>query len=92
VGVLVAAERLVEIGEHCMLANGCFVTDSSHRYDDPEKPITWQGFESKGSTRIGDNCWFGANAVVTRDVPPGCTVAGVPAKVVERTRARELIL
>ncbi len=59
-GVMVAAQELVEIGEHCMLANGCFVSDASHRYDDPEKPITWQGFESKGPTRIGDNCWLGA--------------------------------
>jgi acetyltransferase-like isoleucine patch superfamily enzyme len=70
-GVMVAAERLVEIGDHCMLANGCFVTDSSHRYDDPERPITWQGFESKGPTRIADNCWLGANVVVTSGVSIG---------------------
>ena len=57
-GVMVAAQELVEIGEHCMLANGCFVSDATHRYDDPEQPITWQGFESKGPTRIGDNCWL----------------------------------
>ena len=70
-GVMVAAERLVEIGDHCMLANGCFVSDSSHRYDDLELPITWQGFESKGPTRIGDNCWLGAHAVVTSGVTIG---------------------
>jgi acetyltransferase-like isoleucine patch superfamily enzyme len=70
-GVMIAAERLVEIGDHCMLANGCFVTDSSHRFDDPRRPITWQGFESKGPTRIGDNCWLGANVVVTSGVNIG---------------------
>jgi acetyltransferase-like isoleucine patch superfamily enzyme len=70
-GVMVAAERLVEIGEHCMLANGCFVTDSSHRYDDPELPVPWQGFVSKGPTRIGDNCWLGTNVVVTSGVTIG---------------------
>ena len=70
-GVMVAAERLVEIGDHCMLANGCFVSDSSHRYEDLEVPITWQGFESKGPTRIGDNCWLGAHAVVTSGVTIG---------------------
>ena len=70
-GVMVAAERLVEIGEHCMLANGCFVSDSSHRYDDLELPITWQGFESEGPTRIGDNCWLGAHTVVTSGVTIG---------------------
>ncbi len=70
-GVMVASQELVEIGAHCMLANGCFVSDASHRYDDPEKPITWQGFESKGPTRIGDNCWLGTNVVVTSGVSIG---------------------
>jgi acetyltransferase-like isoleucine patch superfamily enzyme len=70
-GVMVAAEDLVEIGAHCMLANGCFVSDASHRFDDPDKPITWQGFQSKGPTRIGDNCWLGANVVVTSGVSIG---------------------
>jgi len=70
-GVMVAAQELVEIGDHCMLANGCFVSDASHRYEDPGKPITWQGFESKGPTRIADNCWLGANVVVTSGVSIG---------------------
>jgi acetyltransferase-like isoleucine patch superfamily enzyme len=70
-GVMVAAEQLVEIGDHCMLANGCFVSDASHRYDDPTRPITWQGFQSKGPTRIGDNCWLGANVIVTSGVTIG---------------------
>jgi acetyltransferase-like isoleucine patch superfamily enzyme len=70
-GVMVAAQELVEIGDHCMLANGCFVSDASHRYDDKQKPITWQGFESKGPTRIADNCWLGANVVVTSGVSIG---------------------
>jgi acetyltransferase-like isoleucine patch superfamily enzyme len=70
-GVMIAAQELVEIGDHCMLANGCFVTDSSHRYGDPERPVPWQGFESKGPTRIGDNCWLGANVVVTSGVSIG---------------------
>jgi acetyltransferase-like isoleucine patch superfamily enzyme len=68
---MVAAQELGEIGEHCMLANGCFVSDASHRFDDPDKPITWQGFESKGPTRIGGNCWLGANVVVTSGVTIG---------------------
>jgi acetyltransferase-like isoleucine patch superfamily enzyme len=71
VGVMIAAQELVEIGSHCLLANGCFVSDANHRYDDPELPITWQGFTSKGPTRIGDNCWLGANVVVTSGVSIG---------------------
>jgi len=71
VGVMVAAIELVEIGAHCMLANNCFVTDADHRFDDLEQPITWQGFTTKGPTRIGDNTWLGANVVVTSGVTIG---------------------
>jgi acetyltransferase-like isoleucine patch superfamily enzyme len=69
--VMVAAHELVEIGAHCMLANGCFVSDANHRFDDPAMPVTWQGFESKGPTRIADNCWLGAGVVVTSGVTIG---------------------
>jgi acetyltransferase-like isoleucine patch superfamily enzyme len=71
IGVMVAAVDLVEIGSHCMLANGCFVTDANHRFDDPETPVPWQGFTTKGPTRIGDNVWLGANVVVTSGVTIG---------------------
>jgi acetyltransferase-like isoleucine patch superfamily enzyme len=70
-GVMVAAMELVEIGDHCMFANGCFVTDADHRFDDPDRPITWQGFQSKGPTRVGDNVWCGANVVITSGVTVG---------------------
>jgi acetyltransferase-like isoleucine patch superfamily enzyme len=70
-GVMVAALERVDIGAHCMFANGCFITDADHRVDDPDTPITWQGFTSKGPTRIGDNVWCGANVVVTSGVTVG---------------------
>jgi acetyltransferase-like isoleucine patch superfamily enzyme len=70
-GVMVAAAELVEIGQHCMFANGCFITDASHRFDDPQEPVPWQGFTSKGPTRIGDNVWCGAHVVVTTGVTIG---------------------
>jgi acetyltransferase-like isoleucine patch superfamily enzyme len=70
-GVMVAATELVEIGSHCMFANGCFVTDANHRFDDPDRPVTWQGFSSRGPTRIGDNTWCGANVVITSGVTVG---------------------
>lgn len=70
-GVMVAAVDLVEIGDHCMAANGCMITDGNHRFDDPSKPVTWQGFDSKGPTRLGDNVWLGANVVVTSGVTIG---------------------
>ena len=36
--VMLAAFERIEIGDHVMFANGCFVGDADHRYDDPEKP------------------------------------------------------
>jgi acetyltransferase-like isoleucine patch superfamily enzyme len=71
IAVMVASLELVEIGDHCMFANGCFVSDSSHRFDDPDRPVTWQGFTSKGPTRVGDNVWCGANVVITGGVTVG---------------------
>jgi acetyltransferase-like isoleucine patch superfamily enzyme len=91
-GVMIAAQELVEIGDHCMFANGCFVTDANHRFDDPDAPITWQGFTTKGPTRIGDNVWCGANVVVTSGVTIGdrCVIGAnsvVTADLPDRTIA-----
>ena len=65
---MIAAHERISIGDHTMFANGCFVGDADHRFDDPDKPITWQGFTSKGPVEIGANCWFGVNCVVTSGV------------------------
>ena len=71
IGVMVAAVELVEIGDHCMFANGCFVTDGNHRFDDPDTPVPWQGFTTKGPVRVADNVWCGANVVITSGVTVG---------------------
>ena len=66
-----AALERIEVGDHVMFANGCFVGDADHRFDDPEVPITHQGFTSKGPVEIGTNCWFGVNCAVTSGVTVG---------------------
>jgi acetyltransferase-like isoleucine patch superfamily enzyme len=71
IGTMVAAQERVTIGDHTMFANNCFVSDAAHRYDDPDTPVTWQGFTSKGPTSIGSNCWFGVNCVVNTGVTIG---------------------
>jgi acetyltransferase-like isoleucine patch superfamily enzyme len=68
---MIASQNEVTIGDHTMFANHCFVSDASHRYDNPDIPVTWQGFDSKGPTRIGSNCWFGIGCVVTTGVTIG---------------------
>ena len=43
----------------------------------------YAGAKIIGGIKIGDNCIVGANAVVVHDVPSGCTVVGVPARVIK---------
>ena len=42
------------------------------------------GAKVLGDVTIGDNSIVGANAVVVKDVPPNCTVVGVPAYIIKR--------
>ena len=70
-GTMIAVHDRVSIGDHTMFANHCFVSDAAHRFDDPNTPVTWQGFTTKGPTSIGSNCWFGVNCVVTSGVTIG---------------------
>jgi len=41
-----------------------------------------------GAITIGDNVVIGANAVVVKDVPADCVVAGVPARIIRRNGVR----
>jgi acetyltransferase-like isoleucine patch superfamily enzyme len=83
-GVMLAALERIEIGDHVMFANGCFVGDADHRFDDPNLPVTWQGFSTQGPVRIGANCWFGVNSVVTSGVSIGARcVVGANSVVTE---------
>ena len=68
---MLAAQEEIVIGDHVMFANGCFVGDASHRFDDPDLPVPWQGFVPEGAVRIGSNCWFGVHCVVTGGVTVG---------------------
>ena len=40
------------------------------------------GAKIVGSVKIGNNVAIGANAVVTKDVPDGAVVVGIPAKII----------
>jgi serine O-acetyltransferase len=46
------------------------------------------GCKVLGDITIGSNVLIGANAVVVKDVPPNSVVAGIPAKVIRRTKDR----
>lgn len=48
------------------------------------------GAKVLGNITVGDHVIVGANAVVIRDVQPGCTVGGVPARVLRVHSAEQI--
>ena len=77
IGVMVAWQGLVEIGDHCMFANGCFVSDADHRFDDPNLPGAVAGLHQQGADAHGRQRLVGANVVVStqrRDGGERCVI------------------
>ena len=94
-GSSIACFNHIRIGCDVAIADNVSIRDSdNHRILNgnhmPTKPISigdhvWIGMNVtilKGVT-IGDGSFIAAGSVVTRDVPPGVLVGGVPAKVIK---------
>ncbi|HSI68466.1 MAG TPA: acyltransferase [Planococcus sp. (in: firmicutes)] len=86
----------ITIGHGVAISEEVVIRDSdNHSILAPDyemsKPISignhvWIGFRAailKGVT-IGDGSIIAAGAIVTKDVPPNCLAAGVPAKIIKR--------
>ncbi|UBM60736.1 acyltransferase [Marinilongibacter aquaticus] len=60
----------VTIGSNTILAQHIVISGLNHLYENPEIPIRDQGV-STSPVEIGDNCWIGANCVITAGVKIG---------------------
>jgi acetyltransferase-like isoleucine patch superfamily enzyme len=96
--VLMQCTTSIEVGQRCMFGQSTIVIDGNHRFRDLTKPMLDQGYDFKPlrieddatvTTKctiignLGTRCFVGANTVVTRDIPPYCVAAGVPARVLD---------
>ncbi len=94
--VLMQCTTAIEIGERCMFGQSSIVVDGQHRFRDLTRPMLHQGYDFS-PIRIGDDAtittkvtvmadvgeraFVGANAVVTKPIPPYTVAAGIPARV-----------
>lgn len=86
--------QLIEIGEYCVFApksvvltHDASLLPATGKYVFKPVKIGNRVFIGYGAVimpgvTIGDDVVIGSNAVVTKDVPPGTVVAGIPAKVI----------
>ena len=96
--VIISADTAIDIGERCGLAQCTYVADGNHRYRDLTMPFLDQGYDYRPLTleddvqihskctivnNIGTRAVIGANAVVSRPIPPYCVAGGVPARVID---------
>jgi acetyltransferase-like isoleucine patch superfamily enzyme len=71
----------LEIGANVLIGPNAVVLSSAHESRDPVLPLAFQG-QRLTPTRIGDDVWIGANAVVTPGVTLGRgTIVGAGAVV-----------
>lgn len=88
-GMGVVIGETAEIGDDVLMFHQ--VTLGGTRFDRAKRHptignnvIIGMGAKIIGAITVGDNAKIGANAVVNRDVPPDCTVVGVPGRIVVR--------
>lgn len=91
-GIGVVIHKNVEIGEYCVIDQGVTIGGRSRIKGVPKignRVYISTGSKVLGRVNIGNDVIIGANAVVIRDAPDGCVLAGVPAKIIKTNKKLE---
>jgi serine O-acetyltransferase len=82
--------RAKRIGANCWINQQVTIGNDTNRGSPTlEDNVTVNaGAKIIGNVTVGANSIVGANAVVVKNVPPNCTVVGVPARIVRRDGKR----
>jgi serine O-acetyltransferase len=95
-GMGVVIGETAEIGDDCTLYHGVTLGGTSwnkgRRHPTLERGVViGAGAKVLGPITIGEGAKIGSNAVVVKDVPPGATAVGIPARIImgERDQIRE---
>jgi serine O-acetyltransferase len=85
-GIGVVIHERTSIGNNCMLGQSITIGGKSKEYNVPQignYVYIAAGARIIGNVKVGNNVIIGANAVVTKDIPDNCIVAGIPAKIIK---------
>jgi len=86
-GIGVVLHKRTRMGKNCMIGTQVTVGGKSGHFEVPvigDNVYLATGAKILGPIKIGNNVTVGANAVVIKDVPDNCVVAGIPAKIIKK--------
>lgn len=94
-GMGVVIGETAEIGDDCTIYHGVTLGGTSWNKGKRHPTlgrgvIVGAGAKILGPILVGDGAKVGSNAVVVKEVPPGATAVGIPARIVDEEQQRKL--
>ena len=85
-GIGVVIHHRAVIGKNVVIGQNVTIGGTSKKYEVPvigDNTELGSGSIILGPVKVGKNCFIGANAVVTKDIPDNSVAVGLPAKVIK---------